>query len=366
MNSNSKRVIIAGGGTGGHLFPAIAIGEALRKDGFIVKHIGSKNGIEANEKFIQNDQIELLDLNGFSRGFSMGSIIKNIKLLAKIFKSYIKVKNILKKFKPDLVIGTGGYSCAIPLYVALKKNICTAIQEQNVLPGMVTKQFSNKVNVVFTSFEETNSFLNTANCYLTGNPIRERIKNNNPIVSKEKFDLDAEKFTILIIGGSQGARSINNHVMRNYKEYIDKNIQIIWQTGNQSDDIIGQINNKNIKIIDFIDDIENAYAASDLVISRAGATAISEILYLAKPSILIPYPYAAENHQELNARALSCKDAAIMVKEENFKEGILEKEIFSLISSKHRIKAMKKNAANFAYRDSSTLIKNKIEEIISC
>ena len=366
MNSNLKRVIIAGGGTGGHLFPAIAIGEKLREDGIIVKHIGSRNGIEANEKFVKKDQIELLDLNGFSRGFSIRSILRNIQLVVKIFKSYIKVKSILKKFKPDLVIGTGGYSCAIPLYVALKKNIHTAIQEQNVLPGMVTQKFSNKVKVVFTSFNETNRYLNNANCYLVGNPIREQIKNSNPIISKEKFNLDADKFTILIIGGSQGARSINTHFKSNYKKYIDKNIQIIWQTGNQSHDIVDQIDNDNIKIIDFIDDIENAYAASDLVISRAGATAISEILYLAKPSILIPYPYAAENHQELNARALSCKNAAIMVKEEKFKEGILEKEIFKLISSKDRIKNIQKNALNFSYRDSSTLIKNKIKEIISC
>jgi len=222
------------------------------------------------------------------------------------------------------------------------------------------------VKVVFTSFNETNRYLNNANCYLVGNPIREQIKNSNPIISKEKFNLDADKFTILIIGGSQGARSINTHFKSNYKKYIDKNIQIIWQTGNQSHDIVDQIDNDNIKIIDFIDDIENAYAASDLVISRAGATAISEILYLAKPSILIPYPYAAENHQELNARALSCKNAAIMVKEEKFKEGILEKEIFKLISSKDRIKNIQKNALNFSYRDSSTLIKNKIKEIISC
>ena len=199
-----------------------------------------------------------------------------------------------------------------------------------------------------------------------GNPIREQIKNSSSIISKEKYNLAADKFTILIIGGSQGARSINTHFKNNYKKYIDKNIQFIWQVGNQSDDIVGRINNNNIKIIDFIDDIENAYAASDLVVSRAGATAISEILYLAKPSILIPYPYAAENHQELNAKALSCKNAAIMVKEESFKEGTLEKEIFELISSKDKMKDIKQNALNFSHRDSSTLIKNKIKEIISC
>ena len=366
MNTNSKRVIIAGGGTGGHLFPAIAIGEKLREDGFVVKHIGSSNGIEANEKFMKQDQIELLDLNGFSRGFSIMSVIKNIKLFFKIFKSYIQVKSILKTFNPDIVIGTGGYSCAIPLYVALKRNICTAIQEQNVLPGIVTQKFSSKVKVVFTAFNETNEFLNNSNCCLVGNPIRAQIENSNPIISKEKFDLDTNKFTILIIGGSQGARSINTHFKSNYKKYIDRDIQLIWQTGNKSDDIVNKIDNKNIKIIDFIDDIEDAYAASDLVVSRAGATAISEILYLAKPSILIPYPFAAENHQEYNAKALIRKNAAIMVKEESFKDGILEQEIFELINSKDKIENIKKNALSFSHKNSAILIKDKIREIISC
>tara|TARA_X000001036_G_scaffold336613_1_gene315555 strand:- start:1293 stop:2393 length:1101 start_codon:yes stop_codon:yes gene_type:complete len=366
MNSNSKRVIIAGGGTGGHLFPAIAIGEKLREDGFIVKHIGSSNGIEANEKFINQDQIELLDLNGFSRGYSIISIIKNIKLLFKILRSYIEVKSILKRFNPDFVIGTGGYSCAIPLYVAWKRNIHTAIQEQNVLPGIVTKKFANKVKVVFTAFSETNEFLSKSNCCLVGNPIRAQIENSNPTISKGKFNLDINKFTILIIGGSQGARSINMHFMNNYKKYTDRDIQFIWQTGNQSDDIVSKINNNNIKIIDFIDDIENAYAASDLVVSRAGATAISEILYLAKPSILIPYPFAAENHQEYNANALIRKNAAIMVKEESFKDGVLEREIFELIDCKDKIENIKKNALSVSHKNSAILIKNKIREIISC
>ena len=366
MNANIKKVIVAGGGTGGHLFPAIAIGEELESDGILVKHIGSRNGIESNGKFIDKDKIELLDLKGISRGYSIQSIINNIQLIFKIMKSYIKVKKIIKNFKPDLVIGTGGYSCAIPLYIALKENINTAIQEQNVLPGMVTQKLANKVKIIFISFNETKNYLKNDNCYLTGNPIRKQIKKIDPIKSKDRFNLDLEKFTILIIGGSQGARSINIHFKENYKQYIDMNIQLIWQTGNQSADIVDEINNSNIRKIDFIDDIENAYSASDLIVSRAGATAISEILYLGKPSILIPYPHASENHQELNAEALDSKGLAIMVKEEELTNGVLENKLFKLISSKNKIKKMEVNALNFSNSNASKLIKQKIEEIILC
>jgi len=179
MKYDGKRVIIAGGGTGGHLFPALAIGETLEKDGMQVKYIGSKNGIEAKENYIEKNKIELLDLYGVSRSFSLNSFKSNILLLIKIIKSYKKVKNTIDTFKPDLVIGTGGYSCAIPLYLAQKKNIHTAIQEQNVMPGLTTKKFSKKSTIVFTAFDESQKYLNNCNLFLSGNPIRKRIKEKN-------------------------------------------------------------------------------------------------------------------------------------------------------------------------------------------
>ena len=182
--------------------------------------------------------------------------------------------------------------------------------------------------------------------------------------SRKKLELDLEKHTILIIGGSQGARSINNHFQLNYRQYLDKNIQIIWQTGNNSADIIKKVNDPNIKKFDFIDKMEYAYSASDLIISRAGATAISEILYLGKPSILIPYPFAANNHQELNAQVLDNIGASVMVKENEFKDNILENKIFEIIDSSEKINLLKKNALKFSNRNSSFLIKEKIKEMV--
>ena len=171
---------------------------------------------------------------------------------------------------------------------------------------------------------------------------------------------------MLIIGGSQGARSINKHFKKNVTKYIEKGIQIIWQTGNNSLDIISDINNDNIIMFDFIDDIENAYAASDLVVSRAGATAISEILFLKKPSILIPYPYASDNHQEINAKVLEDRGAAVMIKESEFNNSLLERKIFELFESKETMNKISLNASKLSSHNASDVIRDKIKEIISC
>ena len=366
VSLNRKKIIIAGGGTGGHLFPALAIGETLEKDGMQVKYIGSKNGIEATGNYIEKNKIELLDLYGISRSFTLNSFKKNILLILKVIKSYLKVKNTIDSFNPDLVIGTGGYSCAIPLYLAQKKNIHTAIQEQNVLPGLTTKKFSRKSTIVFTAFDESKKYLDNCNLFLSGNPIRKRIKEKDSVLAKKAYNLNPDKFTMLIVGGSQGARSINKHFQKNITKYIDKGIQIIWQTGNNSSDIIRDINDDNVLKFDFIDDIENAYAASDLVISRAGATAISEILFLKKPSILIPYPYASDNHQEINAKVLENSGAAVMIKENEFKSLSLEKKIFDLFESREALDNISLNTSKLSNPNASDVIKDKIKEIISC
>ena len=294
----------------------------------------------------------------------MRAIIKNIALSVKVVKSYFKVRGIIKEFKPDFVIGTGGYSCAIPLYVAIKNKISTAIQEQNVLPGMVTRKFANKVDIVFISFSETKEYLKKENYFLTGNPIRSIIKNIDSRESKIHMGLDPDKNTILIMGGSQGSKSINEYFLKNYRKYLDEDIQFLWQTGKSCKERIKQITDSNIKKYEFIDDMDYAYSAADLVISRAGATAISEILHLGKPSILIPYPYAADNHQELNAKVLDGNKASIMVMEHELVDGVLENSIFKIIKSTETMNLFRNNALKYSIKDSSLLIKEKLAGIM--
>ena len=364
MNSNLKKVLIAGGGTGGHLFPAIAIGEELEKDNIEVKYIGSKYGIESSYKFIDKENLFLLNLRGIQRSISIKNIIRNSMLPIKIIKSLYQVNSIIKTFKPDMIIGTGGYSCAIPLYLGIRKKILTAIQEQNVIPGMVTKTFYNKVNFIFTSFRETKQYLNHTKILFTGNPIRSMIKKVDTREAKSHFNLSPDKFTILIIGGSQGAQSINRHIRNNYKKYIDNNIQIIWQIGENSKSLAIDRLDAGIKIFSFINEMDLAYSASNLVVSRAGATAISEILYLEKPSILIPYPFAANNHQEINATTLEKRNVSITVSEENLKDGKLEKIIFEFSESNNKINFYKKNIKKYSTNNSAYLIKKHIKDAI--
>jgi len=366
MKNRAYKIIIAGGGTGGHLFPAIAIGEKLISNGAIVKYVGSRYGIESTYKFIDKESIELLDLRGVQRTLSLNSILKNILLPYRIIKSFFQVSSLFRRYKPDFVIGTGGYSCAIPLFIAFRKRILTAIQEQNVIPGLVTKKFSNKVDFIFTSFDETEGYLsNHKNLLCMGNPVRDIIKSIDKVDASNAFNLSSEKFTILIIGGSQGAESINKHFLRNLNHYIDKDIQIIWQVGSKSKNIINQVNNSNIKVYKFINDMGIAYSASDLVISRAGATAISEIISLGKPSILIPYPHAANNHQVANALALQNHKAALMIEEENLKEGKLEQFISDSSEFKVVMKDMALNAIQFSKKNSAELIANKVIDEVS-
>ena len=361
MSIKGYKIVIAGGGTGGHLFPAIAIGDELISRGAEVRYVGSKYGIESKYEFINKENIELLDLKGLQRTLSIRSLLRNILLPYRIIKSFFQINRLFKKFKPDFIIGTGGYLCAIPLFLGLRKKILTAVQEQNVLPGMVTNKFSDKVDFIFTSFEESKEYLSNINKLVClGNPIRNIIKVRDKNYARDQLDLELDKFTILIIGGSQGARSINEHFSSKYKYYLERDIQIVWQIGSNSSDAISDIDNSNIKIHKFIDDMGIAYSAADLVVSRAGATAISEIISLGKPSVLIPYPYAANNHQEVNASVVQGHNACLMMKEKELKDGKLEEFINDSSKLDLHIKRMESNALKLSNNNSAALIANKI------
>ena len=317
VDSASLRIVIAGGGTGGHIFPAIAIANALKK----IKpqaeflFVGAKGKMEMEKVPQAGYEIRGLDIAGFNRS----SLIKNIGLPFKIIKSFFQVSTIFKQFKPDVVIGVGGYSSYPVLRYAQSKNIPTFIHESNSFAGKSNILLGKKAVKIFTASDAMQQFFAEEKIILTGNPVRRAISHNT--VTKELavnyFGLVQYKKIVLVIGGSLGAKSINETIDKNIISFKQNNLQLIWQTGkpyleNATAVVKGA---EGIYMKDFITQMEYAYAAADVVISRSGAMAVAELCLVKKPVIFIPYPFAAEDHQTANANALVNKEAAIMIKD---------------------------------------------------
>jgi len=361
----NKIIFIAGGGTGGHLFPAISIGSQLTKNNFSVIYIGSKYGIE-KEYFKKNSfTYYLLNIRGLQRTLSFRSLFINILLPFRFIVSYLLSMKIIKKHNPSAIIGTGGYASAIPLIVGSHLKIPIIIQEQNSIPGMITKKLSKKASKIFLGFESSKQILNSNNCIYTGNPIRNNLKILNKNNSKKKLGFDVNKKLILIIGGSQGAHPINNHILNNITFYINNNYQLLWQCGNYDyKNIKNKINNKFIKIENFIDDMSLAYSSSDLVISRAGAIAISELTYFKKAMILIPLPNAANNHQKINAIYFEKQKACIRINQEKLCKGDLEKSINNILNNSELLKKLESNSNLLSNPNATTQIINETINLI--
>ncbi len=313
----SKRVIIAGGGTGGHIFPAIAIANALTKlnPKTEILFIGAQGKMEMEKVPQAGYRIEGLDITGFNRS----SLIKNISLPFKLISSFFQVKRIFRYFNPEAVIGVGGYSSFPVLRYAQSIGTPSFILESNSYAGKSNILLGKKATRIFVATEGMQRFFPAEKIVITGNPVRNDITNSN--VSREAgiafFGLDPEKRTILSIGGSLGAKNINEALYKDLEEFEKNDLQMIWQTGKPFD-ARGKERaegKNNISVHDFITRMENAYAAGDLVISRSGAMAISELCVVRKPVIFVPFPYAAEDHQTVNAQNLVNKNAAIMIKE---------------------------------------------------
>ena len=317
VDSASLRIVIAGGGTGGHIFPAIAIANALKK----IKpqaeflFVGAKGKMEMEKVPQAGYEIRGLDIAGFNRS----SLIKNIGLPFKIIKSFFQVSTIFKQFKPDVVIGVGGYSSYPVLRYAQSKNIPTFIHESNSFAGKSNILLGKKAVKIFTASDAMQQFFAEEKIILTGNPVRRAVSHNK--VTKELavnyFGLVQYKKIVLVIGGSLGAKSINETIDKNIISFKQNNLQLIWQTGkpyleNATAVVKGA---EGIYMKDFITQMEYAYAAADVVISRSGAMAVAELCLVKKPVIFIPYPFAAEDHQTANANALVNKEAAIMIKD---------------------------------------------------
>ena len=317
VDSASLRIVIAGGGTGGHIFPAIAIANALKK----IKpqaeflFVGAKGKMEMEKVPQAGYEIRGLDIAGFNRS----SLIKNIGLPFKIIKSFFQVSTIFKQFKPDVVIGVGGYSSYPVLRYAQSKNIPTFIHESNSFAGKSNILLGKKAVKIFTASDAMQQFFEEEKIILTGNPVRRAISHNT--VTKELavnyFGLVQYKKIVLVVGGSLGAKSINETIDKNITSFKQNNLQLIWQTGKPYLEKATAVvkDAEGIYMKDFITQMEYAYAAADVVISRSGAMAVAELCLVKKPVIFIPYPFAAEDHQTANANALVNKEAAIMIKD---------------------------------------------------
>ncbi len=339
------KILIAGGGTGGHLFPALAIGDEIhrRRPNTKIHYIGSNFGLEAKVYPVKDVWHTLLPIRGLQRGLNLKSISRNIILPIRIVRSYYKMKNLLKDFLPDVIIGTGGYAAALPLYLATKNNksnpIPIILQEQNSFPGVTTRWFSKNAKTICIAFNEANNHL-TEKTILTGNPVRHGINNGKIKDALEEFDLDKNCKTIFLFGGSQGSAYLNRLMNNIANNIAGAGLQILWQTGDKEYIKYSHNNSKHIRVIPFINNMANAYALSDLIICRSGALTIAEITVCGKPSILVPFSSAAGDHQSKNAQALVNAGASRILFEKSLNHQDFYHSIMNLIHDKDELKKM--------------------------
>ncbi|MCK4663690.1 MAG: undecaprenyldiphospho-muramoylpentapeptide beta-N-acetylglucosaminyltransferase [Bacteroidales bacterium] len=364
--SNNK-VIISGGGTGGHVFPAIAIANALKdiEQSIQILFVGAKGKLEMNKVPDAGYNIIGLPIAGFQRRLT----IKNITFFFKLFYSIIKSHKILKTFKPGVVIGVGGYASGPLLYVASKKKIPVIIQEQNSYAGVTNKILAKKAEKICVAYENMEKYFPKDKIILTGNPVRKDLfKEINKDEAIKYFSLDKNKKTLLVLGGSLGARTINQSMINDLKIFEQENIQVIWQTGKyfyqNACDEVKSSNYKNVIVHEFITRMDLVYNIADLIISRAGAGTISELCLLAKPTILVPSPNVAENHQMKNALALADNNAAIMIKDTDAKTELINKAV-EVISNNDMLNSLSENIYKMAIKDSDKLIANEIFKILN-
>jgi UDP-N-acetylglucosamine--N-acetylmuramyl-(pentapeptide) pyrophosphoryl-undecaprenol N-acetylglucosamine transferase len=359
--STKMKIIISGGGTGGHIFPAIAIADAIKvkNPSAQILFVGAEGKMEMERVPKAGYEIIGLPVAGFQRSLTLENIKRNVVFPFKLFKSLMKARQIIKDFQPDVVVGVGGYASGPILRVAMNMGISGLIQEQNSFAGVTNKLLGQTVEKVCVAYDGMNRFFAREKIVLTGNPIRRDIWDNQ-ITQDEALDfynLDKNKKTIVLIGGSLGARTMNQ-AMRDNHEIIAQNpdIQILWQCGKLYIDEYAQTQTAklpNVKITAFLEKMDMAYAAADIVISRAGALSISEICVIGKPSILVPSPNVSEDHQTKNALALVNKSAAILVKDSDAKYNMIKTSFFLMKNEemKHNLSQnvkllAKPNAAN--------------------
>ncbi|MBK9543930.1 MAG: undecaprenyldiphospho-muramoylpentapeptide beta-N-acetylglucosaminyltransferase [Bacteroidetes bacterium] len=360
MQQPEIRVLISGGGTGGHIFPAIAIANALKQlnEKNEILFVGAYGRMEMEKVPAAGYKIEGLNISGIQRKFSLS----NLKLPFKIIQSVLKARAIVRSFKPDVAVGVGGYASGPLLYAATAMDVPSLIQEQNSFAGITNKILAKRVQKICVAYEGMEKYFPKEKIILTGNPVRQDLLNLNGKKEEglKSFGLDSSKPTLLVIGGSLGARTINECILDRMEKISSAGVQMIWQTGKAFFPRVVELKSEALKkgicITEFIQRMDLAYAAADVVVSRAGASSVSELSLAGKPSILIPSPNVAEDHQTKNAMALVNKNAAMLVKDSKAKEELIDaalqlvinKEMQSLLSGEIKKLAMPDSAKKIA------------------
>lgn len=356
----STRIIIAGGGTGGHIFPALAIANALKKaePGIEILFVGAKGKMEMEKIPEAGFKIVGLTIAGYNRS----SLMKNIALPFKLVKSFFEVTAILKKFKPDAVIGVGGYSSFPVLRIAQARSIPTFIHESNSLPGKSNIMLGKRAKEIFVAADKMEKYFPANKTVLTGNPVRAVFSEKIPKVEALKFfGLNPEMKTIFVTGGSLGAKSINEAIELNIDAFKKHNLQLIWQTGKPFAGRAAKAeeDRNNIWTNAFINKMEYAYNAADVVVSRSGAMAIAELCVMGKPAVFVPYPFAAEDHQAANAMMLVEKKAGLMIRDEEVKTKLID-AVVGLVNNATMLKTFESNISGMANTRADEIIANEI------
>ena len=355
------KFILSGGGTGGHIYPAISIADNLKRKyrAVDILFVGAIGRMEMTKVPENGYKIIGLWISGIKRKFDLWNLLIPFKLLYSLIKSY----QIIKEFKPDFVIGTGGFASGPIVYVASLLKIPTLIQEQNSFPGLTNRILSKKVNLISVAYKNMDKFFPKSKILFTGNPVRLKIQNSSNTLKNDKKELK-NKSTILIIGGSLGSRVINEYVAKNVMYFKKINVSLIWQCGNYYYDDYKNFKSKNVKVVPFINNIIEAYDSADIIVTRAGASVISELCIIGKPVIFIPSPNLTDDHQTKNADSMVKAGAALMVKEINLEKQfkkvlklVLKDDVFSKKMS-DKIKSLAKPDASLNIIKNINLILN--------
>ena len=368
-NQKQLNVLVSGGGTGGHIFPALSIANEVqrRHPEARILFVGAEGRMEMEKVPASGYNIIGLPVSGFDRKH----LLRNFKVLARLFKSMGLAKKILNDFKPDIAIGVGGYASGPMLKAAQKQGIPTLLQEQNSYAGVTNKLLAAKADCICVAYEGMERFFPQEKIVLTGNPVRRNLLEcgATPEQARQAMGVAPDKKTILIIGGSLGARTINNAIIDGLSKIGETyGVQVIWQTGKiydqQCREALDASGVKNVSQMPFISNMDMAYRAADLVVSRAGASSISELQLLGKPAILVPSPNVAEDHQTKNALALANRDAAIMVRDVDAASQLVD-TMLATVADDAKIAALGNNVSQMALRDAAERIVDEVEKIIA-